>query len=711
MVDSRLGGCRPEPLSSYLKALGLIRVIAEQADPDLLAWWQADELRVRSSLDAEAVVSFLCDRYRPTPLLAPWNKGSGFGAEDATKSPKATAAVERIARSVDPRLSEYREAISIAHKLRERPGWFDLSKDQQVALCRSALPDSTIGWLDTTVVLTAESRAFPPLLGTGGNDGRFDFASNFMQRLAEVFGMVPRGASAGPVAELALAALTGARTALDRAAIGQFDPGAAGGPGSSPLGAAESLSNPWDFILLLEGALLFASGAARRLSTGSAAVAVPFMVRSTAAGHPSAAAAERVRGELWAPMWSRPAAYPEIARLMSEGRAEFAGHQAGSALDLARSLATLGVDRGVNEFTRHAFIERNGLATFAVPVGRLEVRERHGAGLLGQLDGWLQRVRTVPNAPGSLGRLLRAADDAQFTLARDGGPRALQDVLCAIGDIHRVGERSVAIRKHVGRPIQSLAAVDWLPAMDDCSSEHELAGALASLRWRGQSDGLLRKLATDVDWSGRPSRVHGLGMLPVTGVMAAFLSRLEVDQTQAQDSDGQLPWLGASMAAPARLVAIERFVSGEVDEGRLARLLSAYCLLDWRTHTGMASSSESPGRLAPPNPLFALVKPFFHSSRLPHPFQHLALMPEHGWPRLLAIGRADEVARRAIHRLRINRLEPRVATPEALAASTNGRTIAAACVIPATNGAMATLLRRSVATPVHPSTTPAEVLA
>jgi CRISPR-associated protein Csx17 len=29
-----LGGCRPVPLASYLKALGVLRLVSEQADPN-----------------------------------------------------------------------------------------------------------------------------------------------------------------------------------------------------------------------------------------------------------------------------------------------------------------------------------------------------------------------------------------------------------------------------------------------------------------------------------------------------------------------------------------------------------------------------------------------------------------------------------------------------------------------------------------------------
>ncbi len=34
-----LKGCTPEPLMNYLKALGIFRLVAEQADPDARVSW------------------------------------------------------------------------------------------------------------------------------------------------------------------------------------------------------------------------------------------------------------------------------------------------------------------------------------------------------------------------------------------------------------------------------------------------------------------------------------------------------------------------------------------------------------------------------------------------------------------------------------------------------------------------------------------------
>ena len=39
-----VSGCAPAPLAHYLKALGILRIVAEQRDPDIRGWWHDDHL-------------------------------------------------------------------------------------------------------------------------------------------------------------------------------------------------------------------------------------------------------------------------------------------------------------------------------------------------------------------------------------------------------------------------------------------------------------------------------------------------------------------------------------------------------------------------------------------------------------------------------------------------------------------------------------------
>jgi CRISPR-associated protein Csx17 len=50
MHEIELAGCRPEPLMSYLKALGILRLVSEQKDPEARGWWECDVFCLRSAV-------------------------------------------------------------------------------------------------------------------------------------------------------------------------------------------------------------------------------------------------------------------------------------------------------------------------------------------------------------------------------------------------------------------------------------------------------------------------------------------------------------------------------------------------------------------------------------------------------------------------------------------------------------------------------------
>lgn len=694
MTEIVLPGCQCEPLGSYLKAIGLLRLVAEQVDARATGWWRGDTFVIDSSLDLEGMAQFLVGAYRPTPIITPWNKGSGFAPGDSTKSKTAFTAVSQIADATDARLSGYRDAIAVARALAAHPDWEERPKEEQVLLCRNALPDEALPWLDAAVVITTQEPVFPSLLGTGGNDGRLDFGSNFMQRLIDMLRISAKPRKAAEIAALARSALTGEQTvAFDRIPIGQFDPAATGGPGSGPFGAGIGLANPWDFILLFEGAVMFASGVARRLSSEHvSASSIPFSVPAVAAGHPSAAS-ESSRRELWAPLWRRPATAGELRRLIAEGRVEYRGKQARTALDVARALGSLGADRGIDAFVRYGFLERNGSATFSVPVGRFQVpsRPNRTAPMLGQLDGWLQRLRRLKNPPASLDGRLRRIDTLQFELSHGDSPTGVQNLLIEVASIEALAARSTAIREGTRGPVNGLRAGDWLPILVDGSVELELAVALASLRPAGKGRGWLRQIVIDPEWKGRRPKVDGLGRRPILDVLADALTQIllmNADQRK-HDNGGCFGNADAVWAPPSALSAL---LSDEVDLRRLEELLCACLLLDWSSGARMPTGpqrSSIPARLAP---AFAVLKPSFHHRLLPN--QPRPLRATTRWGRLLQSGLCAQALELGLRELRLGGHELAVHSPELLAHGLDPHRLAAACLVPMSDTSVQSLLRR-----------------
>ncbi len=694
MTETVLHGCQCEPLASYLKAFGLLRLVSEQVDSQATGWWRGDTFVIDCSLDLSGLVQFLAESYRPTAIINPWNKGSGFAPDDRTKSKTAFAAVSDIANATDARLEGYRDAIAVARALAGQPDWGDRPKEEQVLLCRNALPDEALPWLDAAVVITNREAVFPSLLGTGGNDGRLDFGSNFMQRLIDMLRISAKPRKATEVASLARSALSGEQTgALDRIPIGQFDPAATGGPGSGPFGAGIGLANPWDFILLFEGAVMFASGVARRFSSEHAsASSIPFSVPAVAAGHPSAAT-ESSRRELWAPLWRQPSTSVELRRLIAEGRVDYRGKQARTALDVARALSSLGADRGIDAFVRYGFLERNGLATFSVPVGRFQVphHPNRTALMLGQLDGWLQGVRRVANPPASLEGRLRRVDTLQFELSHAAAPSGVQNILIEVASIEALASRSKAIREGAGGPVSGLRAADWLPILADGSVEFELAAALASLRPAARGPGWLRQIVADGEWKGRRPKVDGLGRRPILDVLADALSQIllmSADQRK-QNTGGCFGDANAVWASPS---AVSALLNGEVDLVRLESLLCACLLLDWSGGDRLPAGLT---RLLVPTslpPAFAVLKPSFHHRRLMNQVRHLHATVK--WSRLLQAGLCAQAIEQGLRELRIAGFRLAVHSPMSLAHGLDSRRLAAACLVPMSDASVQALLTR-----------------
>src|SRR5262249_51790153 len=78
MSEIDLPGCTPGPLMSYLKALGVFRLVAEQSDREAKLSWCGGAARLHTKLDRAGLEKFFREQYRPTPIVGPWGARSGF---------------------------------------------------------------------------------------------------------------------------------------------------------------------------------------------------------------------------------------------------------------------------------------------------------------------------------------------------------------------------------------------------------------------------------------------------------------------------------------------------------------------------------------------------------------------------------------------------------------------------------------------------------
>ncbi len=688
-----LNGCAPSPLANYLKALGILRLIAEQLDSNVRGWWQDEHFCLMTNISREEIEAFFLHDYEPTPMLSPWNKGCGFfKANDPGLWP--------LENSIAKRFSRFREGIvasrslldSVANadatiraikartktnksfqtvqqrELLENSGIFEQTLD---VLAKSlSLPDTTIEskktieaeidtikfivahsdsipkkpevdrlkeslgykrllnaadrrfkslkstlipdcqrcwrgshseWLSAAVVLSEDGTpTWPSLLGTGGNDGNLDFTNNFMQRLVELFqvksDLAPGNPNAAELLQNALWCLPS--NCLANSSVGQFQPGAAGGAFSSSGAIGDGLVNPWVFVLMMVGSILFSSRATKRFSPNETSHAsAPFAVRAHAAGHASPGNEKAQRGEQWMPLWSRPTRLDDLGAMFGEARLQLERQAANRPVDVARAISRLGVARGIEAFTRFGYLERNGQSTLAVPLGRVNVRQHPLSYLVDDLAPWLDRIQRRARDTHAPARLVHAehrlADSVLAALLMDNSrspsPSRWQEVLHAAVAIEAIQATGTAID---AGPIPGLRP-EWIRAIDDGSPEVRLAIALGSAatdfskngwpidpvrhHWLPLEPGRYPRFKKSDQRLAKDSRVVMLGRDALSDFSLIVERRLIEAKMNGQR---RLPLVSAR-GCSARLADIDDFISGEVDDEKIFSLSRALMAIRW----------------------------------------------------------------------------------------------------------------------------------
>ncbi|MBS0261280.1 MAG: type I-U CRISPR-associated protein Csx17 [Planctomycetes bacterium] len=682
-----LKGCSPTPLANYLKALGILRLVGEQADSSARGWWDGEQFCLLTNLTKSALEAFFLDCYEPTPLLSPWNKGCGFfkvndpglaplagsraprfqrfrrgvaearqlldnvsHADAVIRAIKARTKTNKTFQSEDQRqllqrcdifcgcldqlqnklsqpditakrsaeiehdISTIKSLIVAADKPAQRAevealqastGYkyllaaaerrFKSLKETLIPDCRRLWRGPHAEWLSAAVVLNESgSPEWPSLLGTGGNDGNLDFTNNFMQQLGALFEMESETGRATTVArELLENAVWGApANNLASAAVGQYQPGSAGGANSSTGFASGNLVNPWDFVLMMEGSLFFTSRATRRLDPNAFSKAsAPFAVRPHAAGFATPGSEKAQRGEQWMPLWKQPATIHDVEAMYGESRVQISRQTANRPVDMARAISRLGVARGIESFVRYAYLERNGQSTLAVPLGLVRVQSHPRAYLIDDLAGWLDRVQhrsRDKHAPTRLVHAERRLADAVFgALTHDYSPDRWQGILLAASGIESLQATGTAID---AGPIPSLRP-EWAAAVDDGSPEVRLALALGSAagdyfrvrpvdpvrhHWLPLEPGARRFKTADKRLIN-DSRVVVSGRDPIRDLIALVERRL----VEAGMKGQRRSRLVAAQGCGASLDDLAQFLDGTVDLDRLLGMARAFMAIKW----------------------------------------------------------------------------------------------------------------------------------
>ena len=735
MNEISLGGCSPTPLASYLKALGIVRLISAR-HPETRAAWRMESLLLQTPLTGEEVEQFFLHDYHPTPVMAPWNGGSGFYFQERKSNEKdpttgkrlklgtrdqptaATKTIDSILASTSARLMGYREALRLGRALIKQSGLVEAPdngepKDDFVRLLRGILPDNCLEWVDAALLVTGESTQFPPLLGTGGNDGNLDFTSNFMQRLIDVIGIAEGPLPTHSADWLHMSLFAEPAPGLIDSNIGQFSPGQAGGPNATTGFDADALINPWDFVLMIEGALPFAAAVVRRNADDPYGVlSYPFTVKTVGAGSGSLgegdAANARTRGELWMPLWNQSASYLEIRALLSEGRVALGRKPARDALDFIRAIHHLGGYRGIRVFQRYGLLMRSGKAYLATPLERIEVADEPPVNLLDELDqhDWLAKFRKFGQRDGAASRFLalrRLLEDAFFNFSGQNlSPSETQAILVLLGKIQSALANSSKAMEAVD-PLPRLSD-QWVQVADDGTPAFRIARALAGLRGSTEFPLPLRaqlfpvhprfskwKADTDKEKNIGDDQCKGVRLYTgMTGSLPHVLHDL-LDRRLWLAEKFELKEKPLLTSAGATLDDIAAFLQSDSMDRRIASLLPGLSLC--------AIPDDQAGGAGSTSAAFALLKLCFTPDSV---LRHLGVLSqdEHlplpkGVLAQLASGHAPERAvLRAWRRLSASGLNP-VFSPDALPSLVGVLPVraAAALLIPLRYGAYGALVR------------------
>lgn len=571
-----LPGLSPDSLGNYLASLGLLRLLSRKWSSTRIAW--RDE--VLQVVGGPPTIDELLDELARI--------ASTQGESDVSKR----------------EWTQYDKAWSHAQKMGTKA-----KSGVPLALWQAAAAEPQLQFFAAHAVPHARV-SFNPLLGSGGNAGRRDFASGWKQAV-DALAAAPKAAK-GLEKKRSVAGSGGSavpderRAALQAFLIGQpitwlVEKLAAGSwfseatklynSGQSP--AREGQISPWAMLLACEGLAFLAGGASRRLGARSsrAVGAFPFVTQPIAAI--AEKEADRLRGEIWTPLWSRPMTLAESSSLFLRGRAELHGRGALTPAAFATAIRKRGVDAGVSEFRRFTLGQTTSANTFEP---HLEGRFRldADAGKRGAATSLtLERATTLieqrgfprdgKRFVGLRGPIETAVLDVAASPNGSEAAIALLDAITAALD--RI-DRNRGFRG--GKVRWEPLPLGWLPSLfadQQPGVEARLALSLVSAFPVAQPFATYR---FGVDWKCRPtyaSYTHterpparwAWGPGDLARILGAVLSRRLLDQepNTGRHQRGRAP-------LPATTSQVWHWLHGDMDESLFSAWLSRLALFDWR---------------------------------------------------------------------------------------------------------------------------------
>lgn len=363
---------------------------------------------------------------------------------------------------------------------------------------------------------------------------------------------------------------------------------------------------PLDYLLAVEGALAMRGATSKTLSARARSrAAFPFVFEGTETMTDEQGKSLRLASSFWLPIWTRPTTFRELQSFVLDCQARLPSKDCRFSSDFARAIRSQGVDAGFFAFQEFQFklkganVPWTTAGRFVTCSGTVMANVLNEllapldlSGFLNQFEFHSSREQKKDLHPWRAPVL----DAIEIAAAEPAAPKIL-DVLCRLATLNAHLARSKALRKDVGTGrvafVPPLQCDDWWIVLRDLEAdpEFEIARALASIRGHEkQPDGSFSKVEPFLgslvplrrsprDWflPDPPSPQAVWTGIDLGRDLASILARRVLDSS----ADVRPAVVGT---CTARLATILRFLRGELDDRRIASLVEALSLIDWRSH-------------------------------------------------------------------------------------------------------------------------------
>lgn len=689
-----LAGCTLEPMSQYLKALGLLQVLT-QIDPQVRGVWDGSKFVLKTTRSKEDLVNFFLHQYSPSPICSPWNGASGFW--------KNAPIVAQIIAAESPRFSNLKSLYVVAKqfvadsglKRQPKPGSEKVKFIQRFQdKVASLLANTDAGnqwqkWFSAVVVEreivtkkgTTHKFDMPKLLGTGGNIGNADLGICFAQAIVNLWDL-KSGTPLPKCGQRIRASLFCElhTEILDTNGLTQFHPAsdfyteykeqrskdyAHAGMNST------SASNPFDLVLAIEGLLLFSGMSCRGLESVESTVSRYSLAVSLNTALDPSSASDEVRGqdieEIWLPVWNNFVTAQELREALFErGRNPLSQQPIRDSIDFAAEVSRQAAKRNdIDRFVRYGFLNRKGQANFSVCLGQLRPRDGM-VDFVAELRPYRQFMKRFcrrKEATPKLESLFNRLEASIFDLL--GAEGSVVEVLVAIGALESYISHSGEIGKeNLPSPCPTLSP-KWIAKalQENNSAEARLALSLASCQIRSQ---LFRVSRSQQGWWGWDKEV---ALCWVTDSPIHSLLNLQ----QHWELNGKPGWF-----ISAHVCDISRFILQDIDLKRFEELLKGFALCSFKDFSPL--SVQPPEAFFIP-PLYAVCAACVWGARRDGVAGKVA---EHtqSLVRWLSLHRPDQVGEQAIRLLRSAGYHPKLSLSTNVRGTDFNRTVAASLAFP-----------------------------